>query len=117
MKKIILMFAFVAVCTIAFGQSLNEKRAQYFTDQAATEFSLSKDQVKELYKTRLAYHDSLKQLSMQVKSGDISAEDNASKSQEINRNFKEYMVKFTGKTQNDLNSFYDKIKEGLKAVK
>lgn len=117
MKRITLIFAFVAFCSAAFSQSLNEKRAQYFTDLATTEFSLKPDQTKELLKTRLAYQESLKDLYAKQKSGEITSEANQAQSQEINKNFKDYMTKLTGKTTKDLDPFYEKIKEGLKDVK
>lgn len=117
MKKITLIFAFVALCSIAFGQSLNEKRAQFFTDMATKEFSLKPEQTKELLKNRLEYHESLKSLFGKQKSGEITPEENKTQSQEINKNFKDYMTKMTGKTPKELNDFYEKVKEGLKDIK
>ncbi len=117
MKRITLIFAFVAFCSVVFGQSLNEKRAQYFTDMATKEFSLKPDQTKQLMKTRLAYHEELKANFSKQKSGDITPEENKTQSQEINKNFKEYMSKLTGKTPKELDAFYETIKEGLKDIK
>ena len=117
MKQIIFLLAMVTMGTIAFGQTLNEKRATYFTDAATKEFSLNKEQQKELLESRKAYLSTLASLNEQEKNGELNEEDKKKKTNETNQDFKKMMIKLTGKTAAELDPFYTRMRDELKNVK
>lgn len=117
MKKIILLIAFFCVYSISFGQTLNEKRAKFFTEEATKEFKLNDEQKKDLLTKRTDYLTTLTSLNQQAKNNEITAEEKQTKTNETNKDFKALMVKLTGKTEKELEPFYVRIREELQKVK
>ncbi len=117
MKRFTLFIAMFAFCSVMFGQSLLEKRADYFVDAAAKEFSLTKDQKAELLTARMEYLNTLSDLFKQVKAGEITKEEQQEKSKLPNQKMREVLEKLSGKTNKDLAPFYKKMSEELPSVK
>lgn len=117
MKRFTLFFAMIAFCTVMFGQSLLEKRADFFVDAAAKEFSLTKVQKTELLTARMEYLNNLSDLFKQVKAGEITKEEQQEKAKAPNQKMRDVLEKMTGKTNKDLVPFYQKMSEELPKVK
>lgn len=117
MKKIALLFTMFAFSAIMFGQSLKEKKTQYFVDAATKEYSLNKDQAKELLAVRVVLMDELSAIFQKVKDGEVTKEDQKELQKAPNSAFKASFEKITGKTNKELQPFYTRMSEEIPNVK
>lgn len=117
MKRITLILSMVAFCAVVFSQSLQEKRAVYFTDAAVKEFSLNADQRAELLKARMTYIADMGSVNKQAKNEEITEEVKAEKMKVVNQDMRTAFEKITGKPGKDLQPFYKKMSEELPNVK
>ena len=117
MKKFALLFTMIFFSSIMFGQSLKEKRIQYFVDAASKEYSLSKEQTKELLALRTVLIKDLSSILQKVKKGEVSKDDQKSLEKAPNKAFKNSFEKITGKTNAELQPFYIRMTEEIPNLK
>lgn len=117
MKKIVLFITMIAFSSIVFGQNLKEKKINYFVDSATKEFSLTKEQSKQLKDARVALLDQMGTVAQEAKEGKITDEEKTEKLKEPNRVFRAEFEKITGKTNKDLQPFYKRMSEEIPNVR
>lgn len=117
MKKICFALLLITVASFAQAQNLNEKRVQYFVTAATKEFNLDKGKEKQLYDARMVYQTTTGSLNKQVKSGELTEEEQKKKMNQVNQDFRKKMGALTGKTSKELAHFYEKMRTELQAVK
>lgn len=117
MKKIALLFTMFAFSAIMFGQGLKEKKTQYFVDAAAKEYSLTKEQTKELLAARVVLMDELSSIFQKVKDGSVTKEDQKELQKAPNNTFRAAFERITGKTNKELQPFYTRMTEEIPNVK
>lgn len=117
MKKIALLFTMFAFSAIMFGQGLKEKKIQYFVDAATKEYKLNKDQTKELMAARVVLMDELSSIFQKVKDGEVTKDEQKELQKEPNKTFKAAFEKITGKTNAELQPFYNRMTEEIPKVK
>ncbi|WP_066627790.1 hypothetical protein [Labilibacter marinus] len=117
MKKWVLTMAMVVICSVAFAQAWQEKKIQYFVDEATLEFSLNEEQQEQLLKERTEYVSQFSDINKKSKNGQITEEEKKTQVKTINKAFTTYLSGITGKTNKELQPFLKRVREELKSVK
>lgn len=104
-------------CTTLFSQNLKEKKINYFVEEAQKEFKLTNDQAKELLEARTVMANESADILKKAKNNEITKEEQAEKQKVVNQNFKKVFEKLTGKTNKELEPFYDKMREEIQKLK
>lgn len=111
MKQIILTLLVLLTVTITYGQNKYQlKKINYFVDEAVKEFSLDKDQAKDLLDARKTYFNDYQEIFQAAKEGNITQEEKKEQINGVNQKFNKYFGELTGKNWNELKPFFDKIR-------
>ncbi|MBU2950986.1 hypothetical protein KO493_09775 [Tamlana agarivorans] len=115
MKRVILGILFLLTITVTFGQSKwDQKKIDYFVDEAVKEFHLDKKQQKELLKERTNYILDYKEVSKKAKAGEITGEEKKTQLNECNNNFVETLKTISG--EDNVQPFLLRMRDELKKV-
>jgi len=119
MKKITLIIAVFAFTLSSVAQSTSEynegrfKRSKVYAEVAAQEFSLSKEQEKELYERKVQHYAEQYEAQQKFNRGEITKEEKKIP----NGKFGTYFNKLTGKNYKQLKPFYDKVHKEISKLK
>ena len=119
MKKVILIIAMLTFSISSFAQAsstYNEgrfERSKVFTEVAAQEFELTKEQQKELYEKKVQHYAGQYEANQKFNNGEITKEEKKIPNQKFGR----YFNKLTGKNYQELKPFYEKVKKELDKLK
>lgn len=115
MKKIVLIIAMLTFTISSFAQATSEynegrfERSKIFTEVAAQEFGLTKEQQKELYDKKVQHYAGQYEANQKFSKGEITKEEKKIPNQKFGR----YFNKLTGKSYKELKPFYEKVKKEL----
>ncbi|MDW5288065.1 hypothetical protein [Formosa sp. PL04] len=117
MKKILFILMLVCSFSSAFAQNkTQEKKINYFVDAANKEFSLDKAQTKSLLKARNTYVSEYMAVTKDFKAGTLTQDEKKTKLNVVNGDFNQSFSDITGKTQQELKPFSERMQTELKKV-
>ena len=116
MKKKIIIMAFLAISSMAIGQTVMERRIEHFVTSAKSEFNLDKKKEKELFQKRTSYISEMQETFKAQKNGEITVDEQKERNAISNNSFRKFFIELSGKTAPEVNDFFMKVSTELKDI-